>query len=320
MDCFAEVSKKGRESNIVFGTADVLPKEEADVLIYMAQPNSLNDVIAQKLRCPAQKTILMTWETALGARYTLNPKNHAAYDAIFTYVNSLVDNRRYFFLPPRSYYRYRIMTGLPFEQRRIACLVGTNWRVRYRSGLFTMSKGWKFSVRDWMDYVFCPGELISFRAEVGQLCATYGRGMFDIFGEGWDLLPETRGASLGIPKESTLTYIGKYLYYFAIENHTSDYSLISERVWDALWGDSVPVYLGNTRLDQFIPRECYIDARQFKGPKEMLEWLRQTSESTWAKYRRAGREFIHSDAVEKFLPEDFAEAFVRRTLAIAGRG
>jgi hypothetical protein len=319
LDCLAAVYKRAKELNIVFGTADVIPKQDADILIYMAQPNSPNDVIVHKLKYPSQKAILVMWETSLGARYTSNPQNHSGYDAIFTYVNTLVDEKRYFFLPPRAFYRHRIATGLPFEQRRVACLVGTNRQMRYRTALFAMKKGWKFSLKDWIDYVFCPGELISFRSKVGRLCASYGDSTFDIFGEGWEMLPETRYVCLGIPKESTLRYLGKYRYYFALENHASSCSLISERVWDALWGDTVPVYFGHTGLDEFIPRECFIDARQFKDVQEMLDWLCRAPERTWTKYRTAGREFIHSEAVEKFLPEAFAEGFVRRVAAIAGR-
>jgi hypothetical protein len=325
MDCFVAVYRRGRELNIDFGTNDLISTEDADVLIYMAQPNSPKDVVSQKRKCPGQKAIMLMSETSVGGRFVSNPRNHSGYDAIFTYVTPLVDGKRYFFLSPRAYYRHRITTGLPFEQRRIACLVGTNRvgpnrRLRLRTGLFAMKKGWKFSVKDWFDYVLCPGQLDSFRAQVGKACAIYESCGFDIFGEGWDLLPETRGVCLGIPAESTLSYVGKYRYYFAFENHTSDYSLISERVWDALWGDSVPVYLGHTSLDQFIPRECYIDARQFDRPAQMLEWLRRTPESTWARYRKAGREFIQSNAVQRFLPESFAEDFVREVANIAARG
>src|SRR4029077_20396497 len=86
MDCFAAVYNKGMDLNIVFGTDDVIPKRDADVLIYMAQPNSPNDVIAQKMKHPSQKAILVMWETSLGARYASNPKNHLGYDAVFTYV------------------------------------------------------------------------------------------------------------------------------------------------------------------------------------------------------------------------------------------
>jgi len=78
-------------------------------------------------------------ETSVGGRFVSNPRNHSGYDAIFTYVTQLVDGNWYFFLSPRAYYRHRITTGLPFEQRRIACLVGTNRvgvnrRLRFRTG------------------------------------------------------------------------------------------------------------------------------------------------------------------------------------------
>lgn len=53
LDCLAEVYKKERESNILFGIADVMPKDEADVLIYMAQPN----FITQKLKYPNREAI-----------------------------------------------------------------------------------------------------------------------------------------------------------------------------------------------------------------------------------------------------------------------
>ena len=319
MDCFAAVYKKGREHNICFGTDDVISRDEADVLIYMAHPNSPRDVIAHKLKHPNQKVILVMWETSLGARYTANPQNHQAYDAVFTYVNRLIDGKRYFFLPPRAFYRHRITTGLQFERRRVGCLVGTNREFRYRSGLFTIKKGWTFSARDWIDYVFCPGELIRFRSQFGRLCATYEGEPFDIFGEGWEMLPETRRVCRGVPSASTLGYLGNYRYYFAFENHTSSCGLISERIWDALWGDAVPVYLGNTEVDKFIPRECYVDATEFDSSMKMLDWLCQAPKEVWLKYREAGREFICGEGVEKFLPDAFAKEFVDRIAAIAGR-
>jgi hypothetical protein len=129
-----------------------------------------------------------------------------------------------------------ITTGSAFEERRLGCRVGTNRRMRYRTGVFVMRTRRKFSLTDWIDYVFCPGELISYRSQLGKACAMYESCGFDIFGQGWELLPETRGVYLGIPTESTLSYVGKYRYHFAFENHSSDCSLISERVWDALRG------------------------------------------------------------------------------------
>jgi hypothetical protein len=52
----------------------------------------------------------------------------------------------------------------------------------------------------------------------------------------------------------------------------------------------------------------------------MLDWLWRTPVATWEKYHTAGREFIRSSAVEKFLPEAFAERFIRQIATIAARG
>lgn len=319
LDWFAELHKQGSDLGVRFFTSDLLPPEKADVLIYLSQPDSPSDVIAQKQRHPRLKTVFVTYETSLGARYLFNPKNHAGFDAIMTYNKELVDGETYFYLPPRAYYRHRIKEGLPFEQRRIACLVGTNRRMKYRSGLFTMKKGWHLSWRDWYDYVFCPGQLISYRSRVGAACATYARGTFDIYGEGWELVPETQQVFLGVPTENTLNYIGNYRYYFAFENHVSDSGLISERIWDALWGDSVPVYYGNQTIDEFVPRECFLDATQFANPRDMLKCLSGWPKETWSRYREAGREFIRSEAAERFLPGPFAEAFLQRIIQVASK-
>jgi hypothetical protein len=320
MDWMAEVYAKARQLNILLATSDVLPPEKADVLIYMSPPLRPKEILEQKQKCPSLTTIFVTYETAIGARYLFNPKNHVGYDAVITYDRKLVDDNRYFYLAPRAFYRHRITEGLPYEQRQVACLVGTNRKMRYRTGLLTMRKGWRFSWRDWLDYVFCPGQLITYRSDIGNACARYAPGGFDIFGEGWELLPEAGPIFRGIPTESTLKYIGNYRYYFAFENHASDRGLISERIWDALWGDAVPVYLGHPRIDEFIPRECFIDARKFKDPHEMLDWLHHAPEKTWSQYRDAGRAFISSRAIERFLPESFAEQFLNRVIAIASNG
>jgi hypothetical protein len=319
MDWLAELYQRGANRGVQFATADVLPAADANILIYMSPPGSPDDVVALKKKNPDLITILMTYETAMGARYLLNPQNLVAYDAVITYDKRLIDDERYFYFGPRAYYRHRIREGLPFEERRVACLVGTNRKMRYRSGLFTMKKGWHFSFRDWLDYAFCPGQLITYRSRVGSACARYPADGFDIYGEGWELLPETAHIFRGVPTESTLAYAGKYRYSFAFENHTGDASLISERIWDAFWGDTVPVYLGNKQISDFVPRDSYIDASQFENPKEMLDWLARSSKDSWSKHHEAGREFIRSPVIEKFLPESFAEQFLQQLTCIAAR-
>jgi hypothetical protein len=319
MDGFAAVRRKAAAHGMVMATDDVLAVDEADIVVHMIYPSRPTLVAEQKQRRPALKTVLVLLETAVGAAYTFNPRNHRDFDAVITYDDRLVDGRKYFPMRPRAYNRSRIRTGQSFSERRIGCLVGTDRPFRYRSGLGLMARGWHVSWRDWIDYVFCPGELIRYRTGLGKAFAAFPRGSFDIYGEGWERNPETAALALGIPARSALEYLGDYRYAMAIENHSGDHSLISERIWDALWGDSVPVYYGNTRIDRHIPRECYVDASKFRTPGDLLQSLVDTPEATWSAQRQAGRQFIQGRGVEPYLPEAFAEEFLTPILALAGR-
>lgn len=319
-DVYVALHKKALGKGFNLATSDLISIDEADIAIYMLLPNSPDDIVRQKQKTPKLKAILLLQETSLGCRYTFNPRNHFGYDAIITYNDRLSDGRRYFPMRSQAFFRHRISIGPPFDQRRVGCLVGTNRKMSYRrSGLMAMKKGWHFSWQDWLDYVFCPGELITYRSKVGRLCAQYAPGIFDIFGEGWEIHEETRRRCQGVPKSSTLSYIGNYRYYFAFENHESENSLISQRIWDALWADTVPVYRGNKQVSRVIPRNCYVDAASFKKPKEMLDWLVRAPEKEWSEIRDAGRAFIHSKQIEAHLPEACAEELLQPIIEVAKR-
>lgn len=103
----------------------------------------------------------------------------------------------------------------------------------------------------------------------------------------------------------------------AFENHSSDHSLISERIWDALWADSVPVYIGNTRIDRHVPASCFVDARAYASPEALLDALAQADEGTWEAQRQAGRSFLLGPGIEPYLPDAFAEEFLVPILALA---
>ncbi len=316
LDCYAALHGAARRHNIAMNTADLVPPEAADIVAYMLQPTP-HDILAFKRKNPKKKTLLILLETSLGAAYAFNARNHQGFDAVLTYKPSLIDYKKYFPMRPRAYDRSRIRTGKPFGERRVGCLVGTNRRYRFRSGIMARKAGWRFSWADWIDYACAPGELITYRAEVARLCARYASGTFDIYGEGWDIYPETRERCLGVPKTSTLDYIGGYRYYFAFENHRAEESLISERIWDALWGDAVPVYCGNPNLAKCVPRDCFVNATDFGTPTEMLDWLARSSESEWAKFRDAGRAFLRGRAIERFLPDACGKELLEPFLMLA---
>lgn len=169
---------------------------------------------------------------------------------------------------------------------------------------------------DWWDLVASPGELLSYRSAIAASFHHYPPRAFDLYGVGWSDHKNTRVVWRGIPTISTLDVAGSYRFYFALENHGDEDSLISERVWDALWGDAVPVYRGHHHIGNYIPKDCYIDARQFMRPKDLLDYLLGMSEAEWARYHDAGQDFVRSEAIEPFLPDAAASDLLTPILAI----
>jgi len=74
-------------------------------------------------------------------------------------------------------------------------------------------------------------------------------------------------------RETKLETISAYKFTLAFENSIS-HDYVTEKFFDPLIVGSVPVYRGAPNISEFAPGEhCYIDAAQFKGPRELAEYL-----------------------------------------------
>lgn len=87
-------------------------------------------------------------------------------------------------------------------------------------------------------------------------------------------------------RATKLNTIARYKFTLAFENSiTRDY--VSEKFTDPLIVGSVPVYNGTPNIDEFAPGDhCYINARDFAGPRELAEYLKELNadEARYADY------------------------------------
>jgi hypothetical protein len=80
-----------------------------------------------------------------------------------------------------------------------------------------------------------------------------------------------------LPKDqwrpSKLDIIRSYPFTIAFENSIAE-DYVTEKFWDPLVAGSVPVYLGAPNVGDRAPGErCYIDARDYDGPRALAEYL-----------------------------------------------
>lgn len=153
---------------------------------------------------------------------------------------------------------------------------------------------------------FNTGELYSARIEAMAELAR--ENAVDLYGRAWDQWWHPR--SMWLPYwrhrktlmsiyrggcRSKYEVLGRYQFCLCIENIAMD-GYVTEKIFDCLYAGTVPLYFGAKDIDSYIPREAYVDARQYRSWSEMWQAVRQISPTRISEMKVAGRSFLKSEA------------------------
>jgi alpha(1,3/1,4) fucosyltransferase len=124
--------------------------------------------------------------------------------------------------------------------------------------------------------------------------------------DGW--YDAARRAFRGVAESKSAT-LAQYDYAICFENMMLR-GWITEKLFDCFFCGTIPVYLGAPDIEQYVPRACFVDMRDFADYAELGEHLRSLPDHRRAEYREAARSFIDSDAFFPFSKEAFAQRIV----------
>ncbi len=143
------------------------------------------------------------------------------------------------------------------------------------------------------------------------------RGRLDIFGRDWQKfskLPacwEKRLKNILTnpspqPCGDKIETISNYKFAAAFEN-VSYPGYITEKIIDCFVAGVIPVYLGAADVCDFIPKETFIDMRQFDNFEQLDEYMQNLTETEAMQMIKAGRDFLSSPQGDKYSFENSAE-------------
>lgn len=141
--------------------------------------------------------------------------------------------------------------------------------------------------------------------------------IIDIYGAGWERwddhptewekrlskLVKSSYKGTCINKIST---IGNYRFNLCYENMV-ERGYVTEKIIDCLVAGTVPLYLGATDIEQYIPAESFVDKREFDSYDELREYLNQIDEEKAVQMIMTGREFLNSKEGQLHSYEGFAQ-------------
>lgn len=249
-------------------TQDKHPIDKSDLIIF-AQPNFPQHLPTDK------KLYAWGWESPLYLNQPLSPRNTPHFKKIFTFRRDLVDNQKTFYLPcgillhpalppsPKTILVAQVATNnkMPsYEERRTAI----RWFVTHH-----------------------PEDLHFY----GSYWETLRR----------DLTPEQQAAFdsayKGYAKDKYQT-LSQARFTLAYENvNANDY--VSEKIYDALLSDSVPIYLGAPNITDYVPADCFINKNDFPSYEVLYDYIKNMPEEQYQKYKTCAQKFLASPAGQK---------------------
>jgi hypothetical protein len=323
---FSTWKEKAMALGIQIDTWDQAPLRSCDLLWLLDLPASRKEFeqIRSQVR-PGTPIVLQVFESPTIAPFGLISGNRKHVSAVVTYElpngSPAIPKSFHYHLPVPIVWPVK---NRPFSERKGLLMCYSNrvsgfWAIRQPSlaGLpffGRMLAGWK-----------CPpsllrelscGDLYGERRAIAREAERYMPDLLDVFGAGWNgeqiswcpLYPNRPYRCQRVEaKASKHELSAEYRFVMAYENFCGRRGYISEKIFDALQAGSVPVYLGEERIVEFVSPKAFVDARNFRTRRELLAYLQSCPELEWREMREAGQRFLRSAAFESFTDDTFAE-------------
>ena len=247
-----------------------------------------------KYNVPKKKLNLIIFECPVIKPYNWYKDNHKYFSKIFTWNDSVVDNKKYFhfFVPiPSDGIKTRTLT---FASKKLLVLINMN-KVNY------------------FDH-----ELYSLRRNAIRFFERHHKVEFDLYGVGWSkplklkfIYSILKGNTSKLPNfisdyldnlkgfpsyrgevKNKYKILSRYKYSLCFENMSDVDGNISEKIFDCFKAKCVPVYYGGKNIADYVPEDLFIDFRKFSNFEELYIYLKNITKKQYNQ---------HIDRIKRFL-------------------
>jgi hypothetical protein len=106
----------------------------------------------------------------------------------------------------------------------------------------------------------------------------------------------------------------KTKFGYCYENVANLPDYISEKIFDCFFNGCVPVYWGSNTIEKHIPKNCFIDRRDFESTEETHQFLRSISAMQYQQYQDNIRNFLISPKALEFDTTNYVSIIVNKVL------
>ncbi len=240
--------------------------------------------ILKKIRSHCKQIICLIWEPITIEPHSYDINNTELIDKIFTMNDDQVDNKKYFKLYYPNPNIFMIKDKIKFYQKSLLTMVASNSIAHHN----------------------LDGELYTERRNIAKYFSE-NLEQFVFYGRaGWNINHKSFGGHI----ESKVEVLKNYKFCICYENTKNMRGYISEKILDAFHAGCVPIYLGAPNISDYIPNNCFIDARQFTNYHEIRQFILDINESVYERYIINIENFLKSNKAITFSIKYFVESIL----------
>lgn len=213
---------------------------------------------------PKEKLVYFLWEP-----WPIDPSYYTLFSKVYTYDDSLVDGKKFFkfYYPNMRPIRNDLLS---FEQKKFCTLVASNW------------------TQD--------------RINIINFFETKPAGEFDLYGYAKYNSPMYRGPIPGgHTGDDKIAMLNNYRFCICFENTHHLKGYITEKIFGCFAAGCVPIYWGAPNIEEYIPKACFIDYRDFKSNEELYQYLKTISKETYDQFIANIRLYLASEKAQLLL-------------------
>ena len=291
--------------NIEVGTTDVITVDEADAIVFVDMPKSHNKTLQDALKSN-KNLYLLALESPLVTPRSYEKTSHALFKKVFTWSDELIKEN------PSKYIKINYAYDIPKSinknlesKSKLCCIISGNKKVSFKNELYSE----RLKAIKWFEKNHIED--------------------FDLYGTGWDEYKIQNKYANFLFKKSKLSKIikpnftsykgkverkkpilEKYKFSICYENARDIPGYITEKIFDCFFAGCVPVYLGADNITEHIPKECFIDKREFDTYEKLYKYMKNMNDEVYMNYLENIESFLNSEKAYQFSSECFAKTLV----------
>ncbi|MBI2599776.1 hypothetical protein HYW43_02540 [Candidatus Daviesbacteria bacterium] len=310
---FVKLKKNLRKKNIEINTYDISTDISPYRYVFLDLPYPWKWSLStfRLLILNRKRNILICTEPPFIIPFNYMKIFHPFFLKIYTWNDRLVDNKKYFkFCLPKSNLGINTQAKA-FKDKKFLILINANKLPFYPFQLLS-SFG---------------KELYSERIKAIDFFEKNIPNFFSLYGKGWNKPKKYSLKEKFFGFKKYLTYQGEaddkvkllshYKYCLCFENMTNADGYITEKIFDCFKAKCVPVYWGASNIEKYIPKNCFIDFRDFSNYDKLLTFLVSIDENKYNRYIKNIEKLLADKKFTDFWSEKgFLNFFIKDILEI----